>query len=143
MIRSRNPRIDVAALEAEVADELAREPQAGANERLTRLAAAVHIRSIEHALDNAEQRSEPRTEWPADVRVFGLQHPKLRRFVLKLMALAFRDQHDANAQLIRAQRETLALVHGLLERIEALEVQLEGERAATRAQRRAQRDHGE
>ena len=92
---------------------------------------------------HAEERSEPRTEWPADVKLFGLRHAKLRGFILRLMALAFRDQHEVNAHLIRAQRESLALVHGLLDRVETLEAQLDAERAAARAARLAQRNNAD
>jgi hypothetical protein len=63
----------------------------------------------------------------------------MRRFALRFLALAFRDQHQANAALIRSQREMLALVQTLLERIEALEARLESDRAAARAVRMAQR----
>jgi hypothetical protein len=55
------------------------------------------------------------------------------------MSLAFRDQYEANNALIRSQREMLALVQTLLERIDTLEARLETERATTRAQRIAQR----
>ena len=140
MIRSRNPKIDVAALEAKVAEELARDPQVRGSERLVRLAAAVHMRTIESALDHAEQRSEPRSSWPADITLFPFKgNTRLQRFVLWLMALAFRDQHDVNAQLIRAQRETLGLVSGLLDRIETLEARLEAERTNARMERLARR----
>ena len=41
------------------------------------------------------------------------------------MSLAFRDQYEANNALIRSQREMLALVQTLLERIDTLEARLE------------------
>jgi hypothetical protein len=67
----------------------------------------------------------------------------LKRAVLRVLALAFRDQHEANAALIRSQRELLALVQSLAERVDALEARLEDERAAARAQRLAQRSPDE
>jgi hypothetical protein len=143
MIRTRNPRIDVADLERRIDEELAREPGMRGNERLSRLAAAVHARTIEAQLDRAEERSTPRSHWPADVRVPALVSPAVRRLILRLLSLAFRDQHQVNASLIRAQRESLALVHTLLERIDALEGRLEAERAAARAARLAQRRGGD
>jgi hypothetical protein len=139
MIRTRNPRIDVADLERRIDDELAREPGVHGDERLARLAAAVHARTIEAQLDHAEERSVPRTHWPADVRMPALVSPALRRLILRVLSLAFRDQHQVNAALIRSQRETLALVQTLLERIDVLETRLEAERAAARALRIAQR----
>ena len=140
MIRTRNPRIDVAELERRIDEELERDPTGRGDERLTRLAAAVHVRTIESQLDRAEERSAPRTRWPDDVRLPLVgSSPALQRVVLRMLSLAFRDQHHANAALIRSQRETLALVQTLLERIDALESRLESERAAARAQRIAQR----
>ncbi len=141
MIRSRNPRIDVDALEQRIEEELARDPDAlGGDERLARLAATVHARAIEAQLNFAEQRSTPRTTWPVDLRVpLVLSSNLLKRAILRAMSLAFRDQYEANNALIRAQRETLALVNTLLDRIDTLEARLEAERATTRAQRIAQR----
>jgi len=141
MIRSRNPKIDVAALEAQVAEELERDPQARSSERLARLAAAVHLRTIENALEHAEARSAPRATWPAEIRLFPIHlSPALQRFVLRVVGLIFRDQYEVNAHVIRAQRETVGLIDGLLDRIDLLESQIESERAALRAERMARRD---
>jgi hypothetical protein len=141
MIRSRNPRIDVADLERRVDEELTRDPAAtGEDERLVRLAATVHARAIEAQLNFAEQRSTPRSAWPIDLRVpFVSSSEHLKRAVLRIMSLAFRDQYEANNALIRSQREMLALVQILAERVDMLEARLEAERATTRAQRIAQR----
>jgi hypothetical protein len=141
MIRSRNPRIDVTDLERRIDEELARDPNApDGDERLARLAATVHARAIEAQLNFAEQRSIPRTSWPIDLRVpLVSSSAYLKRLVLRVMSLAFRDQYEANNALIRSQRELLALVQTLLERVESLEARLEVERATTRAQRIAQR----
>lgn len=145
MIRSRNPRIDVEELERRIDAELARDAEAPAgDERLTKLAATVHARAIEAQLNFAEQRSTPRTTWPVDLRLpFVSSSERLKKAILSLMSLAFRDQYEANNALIRSQRETLALVQTLLDRIDILEARLEAERAATRAQRIAQRNTGE
>ena len=141
MIRSRNPRIDIDDLERRIDEELARDPDAAAGDkRLVRLAATVHARAIEAQLNFAEQRSTPRNTWPIDLRVPLISSSeRLKRAVLRIMSLAFRDQYEANNALIRSQREMLALVQTLAERVETLEERLEVERAATRAQRIAQR----
>jgi hypothetical protein len=141
MIRSRNPRIDVDELERRIDAELARDPDApDGHERLARLAATVHARTIEAQLSFAEQRSMPRENWPVDLRIpFVSSSERLKKAVLSMMSLAFRDQYEANNALIRSQREMLALVQTLLERIETLETRLETERATTRAQRIAAR----
>lgn len=145
MIRSRNPRIDVGELERRIDAELARDPNApDGDQRLARLAAAVHARVIESQLNFAEQRSTPRATWPVDLRVPLISSSeRLKKAVLSVMSLAFRDQYEANNALIRSQREMLALVQALLERIDTLESRLEFERAVTRAQRIAQRESGE
>jgi hypothetical protein len=141
MIRSQNPKIDVAKIEAQVAEELERDPQTRSSERLARLAGVVHIRTIENALERAEERSVTRTNWPADLRLFPIDaSPSLQRFVLRIVGLLFRDQHEVNAHLVRAQREMVALVENQLERIERLEAQLESERAAVREERMARRN---
>jgi hypothetical protein len=133
-MHSRNPRIDVDALAARIDDELGRDPAAG-GERLARMAATVHARAIEAQLELAERLSLPRTAWPEGVRVPLVSSSGfLKKAALRALALAFRDQHEANAALIRSQRELLALVHTLLERLDAVEARLESERAAARAQ---------
>ena len=145
MIRSRNPRIDIDELERRVEAELARDPDASrGDERLARLAATVHARAIEAQLNFAEQRSTPRASWPIDLRVPVISSSeRLKKAVLGIMSLAFRDQYEANNALIRSQREMLALVQTLLERLDTLEARLETERATTRAQRIAQRQSGD
>lgn len=139
MIRSRNPKVDVAALEEKIAAELASDPQAAADGRIMRLTATVQLRTIENALDRAEERSAARTSWPADVGGPLTGSPLLQRLILRIVALLFRDQHDVNVHLIRAQRESLVLAHSLLERIDVLESRLEAERASARADRLARR----
>jgi hypothetical protein len=144
MIRSRNPKIDVAALEEKIAAELAANPEARSNHRLVRLTAAVHLRTIENTLERAEERSVARTQWPPEIDSFPFRgNITLQRLILRLAALLFRDQHEVNHQLIRAQREALGLVHGLLERIDELESRLEAERATARAERIARRHEPE
>jgi hypothetical protein len=144
MIRSRNPKIDIPALEARIAQELERDPQLAGDERLSRLAAAVHVRTVENALALAEQRSVPRTEWPAEMQTFPFRgNTGLQRLALRIVSLVFRDQHGVNAQLIRSQREMLGLLHSLVDRVENLESRLEAERSAARAERIARRRDAE
>jgi hypothetical protein len=140
VIRSRNTRLNAAELQQRVEDELAREPGSEGDERLVRLAATVHAHAIEAQLERAESRARPRTAWPDDVRIPLVSwSASLRRLVLNALSLAFRDQFEVNAALIRSQRESLALIQSLLDRIEVLETRLEAERAAARTQRIAQR----
>ena len=141
-MRSGNPRVDVDDLERRIDAELARDPAAGAgDERLARLAATVHARAIEAHLDAAEARSQARTEWPAGVRIPLVSSSRfLQNAALRVMALLFRDQHEANAALIRSQRELLALVQTLAERVAALETRRDDERSVARAEHVAGRD---
>ncbi len=143
-MRSRNPRIDIPALEQRVAEELARDPAVG-DERLARLAAQVHARTIEAQLAHAQERSAPREAWPEDLRIFPFQLPALQRFALRLLRLASRDQQEVNAALIRSARESLALAQALSERLAELEARFERDRSAERTRRIAQRkgDDGE
>jgi hypothetical protein len=132
-MRSNNPRIDTGDLERRIDAELARDPGAGAgDERLARLAATVHARAIEAHLDAAEARSHARTEWPVGLRIPIVSSSRfLQNAALRVMALLFQDQHEANAALIRSQRELLALAQTLAERIAVLEERLDAERKET------------
>lgn len=140
MIRSRNARLNAGQLQQRIDEELSGEPSTEGDERLVRLAAMVHAHAIEAQLERAEVRASPRTAWPEDLRIpLVSRSATLRRFVLKVLSLAFRDQAEVNAALIRSQRESLALIQSLLDRIEVLETHVEAERAVARSQRIAER----
>lgn len=110
-IRSNNPRIDIEALRARIAEEMSK-PEGSAN---LAVQLELHLQSIEEALRIAEERSTPRTTWPENLNVFPFTlSPKLRELALKMLGLAMRDQQEVNAALIRSQRETIALIKELL-----------------------------
>lgn len=118
-IRTNNPRIDIEALRARVAEEMARanEPQSSA--RVAKLALELHLQTIEQALLLAEERSIPRSSWPENLKLFPFSvSPRLREFALRILGLALRDQQEVNAALIRSQRETIALIQALLRHLE-------------------------
>jgi hypothetical protein len=115
MIRSNNPRLDIEALRARVAEEKGRMSEPSGSARTSKLALELHLQAIEQALAAAEERSVPRTTWPDNLRMFPFSASrKLREFALRVLGLAMRDQQEVNAALIRSQRETLSLVRTLL-----------------------------
>jgi hypothetical protein len=115
MIRSNNPKIDVEALRARVAEEKGRMSEPAGNPSISKLALELHLQAVEQALAAAEERSVPRTTWPENLRMFPFSaSSKLRAFALRVLGLAMRDQQEVNAALIRSQRETLALLKTLL-----------------------------
>lgn len=115
MIRSNNPRIDIEALRARVAEEKSRMSEPAGSPRVSKLALELHLQAVEQALAAAEERSVPRTTWPENLRMFPFSaSQKLREFALRVLGLAMRDQQEVNAALIRSQRETLALLKALL-----------------------------
>lgn len=84
--------------------------------RVSKLALELHLQAVEQALAAAEKRSVPRTTWPENLTMFPFSMSrKLREFALRVLGLAMRDQQEVNAELIRSQRETLALVRTLLQ----------------------------
>jgi hypothetical protein len=114
MMRTKNPRIDIALLRERVADEII---HADAEVDMNQSARALnlHLEAIEHALKLAEERSVPRTVWPDNLKLFPFSiSPWLRTVALRILSLAMRDQQEVNAALIRSQRETLTLIHAVL-----------------------------
>ena len=115
MIRSNNPRIDVAALQQRVDEEVKSMSEPQSSPRITKLALELHLQTIEQALAFAEERSAPRTSWPENLQMFPFSASRrLREFALRVLGLAMRDQQEVNAALIRSQRETIALLKALL-----------------------------
>ena len=135
MIRSGNARLDVGAIQA------AAETASGdGDERRARLTAQIRIRTIETQLAHAEERSAPREQWPQNLRFFPFGSRAVQAFALRVLRLAFRDQHEVNAALVRSAREALLLAQGLAERIEELEARLDRERAEERSRTMARRE---
>ncbi len=114
MIKSKNPRIDLEALRARVAQEM----DATDTETMMRgskLAIELHLQAIEQTLQSAEERAAPRSTWPDNLKLFPFTiSPRLRKMALKLLALALRDQQEVNAALIASQRETIELIRAML-----------------------------
>ena len=118
MMRSKNPKIDIEALRARVAEEAKSMGEPQGTSRESKLALELHLQTIEHALAAAEERSAPRTTWPENLQMFPFSASRrLRDFALRVLGLALRDQQEVNAALIRSQRETLALVRSLMQQL--------------------------
>ncbi len=100
MIRSNNPRIDIEALRARVAEEEGRMSEPAGSPRVSKLALELHLQAVEQALAAAEERSVPRTTWPENLQMFPFSvSRRLREFALRVLGLAMRDQQEVNAAL--------------------------------------------
>jgi hypothetical protein len=118
VIRSKNPRIDIEALRALVAEEAAHMSDPAGSPRISKLAVELHLQTVEQALAAAEERSVPRTSWPENLQIFPFSASRrLRALALRILGLAMRDQQEVNAALIRSQRETIALIRALLNQL--------------------------
>jgi hypothetical protein len=114
MIRTKNPRIDVDELRARVKQEMEHSYSENGMQE-TQLALELHLQAIEQSLQQAEERSVPRTTWPDNLKLFPFSvSPHLRAVALRVLGLAMRDQQEVNAALIRSQRETIVLLRAIL-----------------------------
>jgi len=112
MIEPNNPDIDVEELMARV--------RAG-----VRLATPLETAPAESHIDAAARFAQVRTSWPGRLAVFPLDRPPVRRFLLKLLALLFRDQRRVNAELVAALHEQSVLAERTRARLLALEERLQ------------------
>jgi len=130
MIEANNPEIDVDDLMEKVREEVAkrqskpftkenvnRQPTIGINPLLTH--------QIQAFLNNAESKSQVRTEFPEKLNRFPFTlSRRLQKFILRLYAFLFKEQRAINLSLIQALRESFALNQQLSEQIAALQSQL-------------------
>ncbi|MEQ8757935.1 MAG: class I SAM-dependent methyltransferase [Coleofasciculus sp. G1-WW12-02] len=130
MIEANNPEIDVDELMKKVREEVAKlqnkplwkekstginlQPNNGINLRI--------ISQIQALLNNAESKSQVRTEFPEKLNRFPFTISRdLQRFVLKLYTFLFKEQRAVNFSLIQALRESLALNQQLNQQIAVLQ----------------------
>ncbi|MFP5268874.1 class I SAM-dependent methyltransferase [Coleofasciculus sp.] len=133
MIEANNPEIDVDELMKKVREEVAKlqnkplwkekstginlQPNNGINLRI--------ISQIQALLNNAESKSQVRTEFPEKLNRFPFTISRdLQRFVLKLYTFLFKEQRAVNFSLIQALRESLALNQQLNQQIAVLQDQI-------------------
>jgi len=133
MIEANNPEIDVDELMKKVREEVARlqnkplwkekttginlQPNNGINLRI--------ISQIQALLNNAESKSQVRTEFPEKLNRFPFTISRhLQRLVLNLYTFLFKEQRAVNFSLIQALRESLALNQQLNQQIAVLQDQI-------------------
>ncbi|MEQ9483377.1 class I SAM-dependent methyltransferase [Coleofasciculus sp. F4-SAH-05] len=131
MIEANNPEINVDELMEKVREEVAkrqtklfskenvnRQPSIGINPLLAH--------QIQAFLNNAESKSQVRTEFPEKLNCFPFTlSRRLQKFVLRLYAFLFKEQRAVNFSLIQALRESFTLNQQLSEQIAALQAQLQ------------------
>jgi len=120
MIEPNNPDIDVEELMTRVRSEVRRRHRdAGAeSDGIAGLTTALDPAPAESHIDSAARFAQVRTSWPGRLAVFPAP---VRRFLLKLLALIFRDQRRVNAELVAALREHSLLAERTRARLLALE----------------------
>jgi len=130
MIEANNPEIDVDELMEKVREEVAkRQTQPFTKENVNRQPTIginpLVAHQIQAFLNNAESKSQVRTEFPEKLNRFPFTLSKrLQKFVLRLYAFLFKEQRAVNLSLIQALRESFALNQQLSEQIAALQSQL-------------------
>jgi SAM-dependent methyltransferase len=133
MIEANNPEIDVDELMEKVREEVARrqnqpfgkEKYVTTNYPPKKCINPLLIHQIQALLNNAESKSQVRTEFPEKFNRFPFNLSRgLQGFILKLYAFLFKDQRAVNLSLIQALRESLALNQQLSEQVADFQAQL-------------------
>lgn len=133
MIEANNPEIDVDELMEKVREEVARrqnqalgkENYVGTNEPPKKGINSLLLHQIQALLNNAESKSQVRTEFPEKYNRFPFTiSRRLQRFILKLYAFLFKEQRAVNFSLVQALRESIALNQQLSEQVADLQAQL-------------------
>ncbi|MDQ6943642.1 MAG: hypothetical protein M3169_14180, partial [Candidatus Eremiobacteraeota bacterium] len=65
--------------------------------------------ALDSLIAGAATRAAARNRWPARLGFFPFNLRPVQRFVLRVIAWLFRDQHAFNAALIQALRESVAV----------------------------------
>ncbi|MEQ9552825.1 MAG: class I SAM-dependent methyltransferase [Coleofasciculus sp. G3-WIS-01] len=133
MIEANNPEIDVDELMEKVREEVARrqnqplgkENYLGTNDPPEKCINPLLIHQIKALLNNAESKSQVRTEFPEKFNRFPFTlSRRLQRFILKLYAFLFKEQRAVNLSLIQALRDSLALNQQLSEQVTDFQAKL-------------------
>ena len=133
MIEANNPEIDVDELMEKVREEVARrqnqqfgkENYVGTNDPPIKGINPLLTHKIKALLNNAESKSQVRTELPEKFNRFPFTLSRgLQRFILKLYAFLFKEQRAVNLSLIQALRESLVLNQQLSDQVAEFQAQL-------------------
>jgi hypothetical protein len=121
MLDASNPDIDVDALMARVQHEVLRR-QFGDQAVASAAVNAMDTSLLDSLIAAAALRASARNRWPARLAFFPFNLRPVQRFVLRVIAWLFRDQHAFNAALIQALRESVtvnARIHASMRELEA------------------------
>ena len=121
MLEANNPDIDVDALMARVHHEVLRR-QFGDPAEASSGVNAMDTSVLDSLIAAAALRAAARNRWPARLGFFPFNLRPVQRFVLRVIAWLFRDQHAFNAALIQALRESVAVnarIHASMRELEA------------------------
>jgi O-antigen chain-terminating methyltransferase len=123
MLEHNNPSIDVDDLMARIQQEVAKRGVGYEPMTFNGDGWQPHpLASVEALLNTAQAKAEVRTKWSGRLRLFPFDRStKLQQLVLGALAYLFKDQRHVNFSLIAAMRESLAVNRGLLQRLVALE----------------------
>ncbi|MFP4099283.1 methyltransferase domain-containing protein [Coleofasciculus sp.] len=131
MIEANNPEIDVDELMEKVRQEVAkRQNKPLSQEKLPEKPgdkiSPFLINQIQALLNNAESKSQIRTEFPEKLNRFPFTiSRRFKRLALKLYAFLFKEQRAVNFSLIQALKDSLALNQQLIGKVTALQEKIE------------------
>jgi hypothetical protein len=127
MLEHNNPAVDVDDLMARIQQEVAKRGVGYEPLVLDSEGSQAHpLASIEALLNTAQAKAEVRTKWSGQLRIFPIDRSvKLQQLALRTLAYLFKDQRHVNISLIEALRQTLALNRNLMQRVGALEGELQ------------------
>ena len=108
MLESNNPDVDVDALMARVQHEVLRR-QLGDQAAASPGFSTIDTSALDSLIAGAATRASARNRWPARLGFFPFNLRPVQRFVLRVIAWLFRDQHAFNAAVIQAMRESVAV----------------------------------
>ncbi len=131
MIETNNPEIDVDELMENVRQEVAkRQNKPFGKEKLPEKPgdkiSPFLINQIQALLNNAESKSQIRTEFPEKLNRFPFTiSRRFQKLALKLYAFLFKEQRAVNFSLIQALKDSLALNQQLIKQVTALQAKID------------------
>ena len=125
MLEFNNPAIDVDDLMSRIQQEVSKRGVGFEPLVLDGDGSQAHpLASIEALLNTAHAKAEVRRKWSGQLNVFPFNRSvRLQRFALRILGYLFKDQRHVNFSLVQAQRESLAVMRSLLQRVALLEAE--------------------
>jgi len=130
MSEANKPEINVNKLMYKIRDKVAKNNNSFNPLSLNSVSQAptvnLDISQVEALIKNAESRAYIRTKWPDKFNKFPFNFiSRLKKLVLKLINLLFKDQRQVNFNLIQALRHFVELNHQLTEQISILNTRVD------------------